>query len=195
MDGTIRDVQHLIMLSILAAQSADESASFAPGDRHRLHGATVPQPRRLAPEEPPPLAVRPSASLASVLHGPGSLPEGWKALRVGPGELHQPEARDEGDRPLEVSGIAVLDDLLELASQGRRQLHRPRERRARGSHERSHRVRAGREPVVSLEAVEKRLLFRSEAHSEKASRGSVGSSVPHAFNTNLTHIYELCLIV
>jgi hypothetical protein len=69
-DGTVRDVQHLIMLSILSAQSADEPASFAPGYRHRFHVATLPRFRRLAPEEPPALAVRPASSLSSVLHGP-----------------------------------------------------------------------------------------------------------------------------
>jgi len=186
-DGTIRDVQHLIMLSILAAQSADESASFAPGDRHRLHVATLPQTRRLAPEEPPPLAVGPASTFSSFLHRPRALAQGREAFRVGPSELRQSEARHEGDRALEVSGVTVLDELLELPAEGRRQLHRPRSGFARGPNERSHRVRAGRESVVPLEVVEQRLLFGAEAHSEESSRGSVGSGVPHAFNTILTH--------
>jgi len=75
-DGTVRDVQHLIMLSVLAAQSADESAPFAPRDRHRLHVATLPQTRELAPEEPPSLAVGPSATLSAVLYRPGALAQG-----------------------------------------------------------------------------------------------------------------------
>jgi hypothetical protein len=66
---------------------------------------------------------------------------------------------------------------------------------ARGPHESSHRVGAGREPVGPLEAVEERLLFGGEAHSKESNRGSVGSGFPHAFNRNLTHIYVLCNLV
>ncbi len=195
MDGTIGHVQHLIMLSILPAQSTNEPAPFAPGDSHRLHIATLPRSRRLAPEEPPPLAVRPASSLSSFLHGPRVLAQGRKPFRVGASELRQPETGDEGDRTLDVPDVTVLDDLLELPPQGRWQLHRAGSGFTRDPHERPHRVRAGREPVVPLEAVEKRLLLGGEAHSEKSSRKSAGSGVPHAYNTNLTDIYVLCNFV
>ncbi len=156
MDGTVRDVQHLIMLSILSAQSADEPAPLAPGDRHRFHVATLPRFRRLAPEEPPTLPVRPPSPLSSVLHVPCAFAQGGKAFRVGPSELRQSETRHEGDRAFEVSGVSVLDKLLELPVQGRWHRHRPSLGFARGPNERSHRVGAGRESVVPLEAVEKR---------------------------------------
>lgn len=195
MDGTVRHVQHLIMLSILPAQSANEPAPFAPGDSHRLHVATLPRSRRLAPEEPPPLAVRPTPSLSSFPHRPRVLAQRREPFRVGPSELRQSEAGDEGDRALDVSGVPVLDDFLELSPQGRWQLHRARLGFARGPHESSHRVGAGREPVGLLEAVEERLLFGGEAHSKESNRGSVGSGFPHAFNRNLTHIYVLCNLV
>ena len=195
MDGTIRHVQHLIMLSILPAQSANEPAPFAPGDSHRLHVAILPRSRRLAPEEPPPLAVRPTPSLSSFLHRPRVLAQRRESFRVGPSELRQSEAGDEGDRALDVSGVPVLDDFLELSPQGRWQFHRARLGFARGPHESSHRVGAGREPVGPLEAVEERLLFGGEAHSKESNRGSVGSGFPHAFNRNLTHIYVLCNLV
>jgi len=99
---------------------------------------------------------------------------------VGPGELRQPKARNEGDCPLEVPGVAVLDDLFELTPQGRGKFHRLRRRGARGPNERPHRVGAGREPVVPLEAVEQRLLLGGQAYSEESSRRSVVSGVPHA---------------
>ena len=188
MDGTVRDMQHLIMLSILSAQSADEPAPFAPGDRHRFHVATHPRFRRLAPEEPPALAVGPSSTLAAILHRPSALAQGRKAFRVGTSELRQPEARHEGDRTLEVSGITVLDELLELPLKGRWHRHRPDRGFARGSNERPHRIGAGREPVIPLEAIEERLFLKREANSKESSRGSFGSGVPHVFYTNLTHI-------
>jgi len=194
-DGTVRDVQHLIMLSILSAQSADEPAPFAPGNRHRFHVATLPRVRKLAPEEPPSLAVRPAATLSSVLHRTCAFAQGRQAFRVGPSELREPETGNEGDRTLEVAGVSVLDKLLELPLQGRWHRHRSRLGFARGPDEQSHRVGAGREPMVPLEAVEERLLLGRQAHSEKSSRGSVDSGVPHAFNTNLTHIYVLCSFV
>ena len=114
---------------------------------------------------------------------------------MGPGELRQPETDDEGDRALDVPGVPVLDDLLELPAQGRWQLHRTRLRFARDPHESSNRVGAGREPVGPLKAVEERLLLGGEAHSKESSRGRVGSGVPHAYNTNLTDIYKLCNFV
>ena len=116
MDGTVRDVQHLIMLRVLSAQSADESAPFAPGDRHRLHVATVPPARKLAPEEPPTLPVRPLSSLSSVIHRARAFAQRGKALRVGSSELREPETGREGDRALDVSGVAVLNDLFEFSA-------------------------------------------------------------------------------
>ena len=191
MDGTVRDVQHLIMLRVLSAQSADEPAPLAPGDRHRFHVATHPRFRRLAPEEPPPLAVRPLSSLSAILHRPRAFAQRGKALRMGPSELREPETGREGHRTLEVSGVAVLDQLFELSLESRWHRHRFRSGFARRSHEGAHRVGAGREPVVPPKAVEKRLFLGGEAYSEKSSRGGVGSGVPHAFNRNLTYIYTL----
>ena len=64
MDGAERDVEHLIMLGVLTAQSADEPAPLAPAYRHGVHGATVPNSRGLASEESPPLPVRAASALA-----------------------------------------------------------------------------------------------------------------------------------
>lgn len=147
------------------------------------------------PEEPPPLAVGPAPSLSSFLHRPRVVAQRRKPFRVGPSELRQSETGNEGDRALEVPGVSVLDDLLELPPQGRWQLHRPRLGFARDPHERSYRIGAGREPVGPLELVEERLLLGGEAHSKESSRGRVGSGVPHVFNTNLTDIYVLCNFV
>ena len=159
MDGTVRDVQHLIMLGVLSAQSADEPAPFAPSNRHRLHVATFPFFRELAPEEPPPLSVGPSSSVSSFLHRPCAFAQSRKSLRVGSSELRQSETGHQGDRTVEVSGVAVLDQLFEFPEQSRWHRHRPRLGFARGPDERSHRIGAGREPAVPLKAVEERLLL------------------------------------
>jgi hypothetical protein len=86
-DGTERDVQHLIMLRVLSAQSADKPAPFAPGDPHRFHVATRPRSRKLSPEEPPTLPVRPSPSLASLARRPCAIAQGGDVFGVGASQL------------------------------------------------------------------------------------------------------------
>ena len=83
MDGTERDVQHLIMLSVLSAQSADEPAPFAPRNPHRFHVAILPQSRKLAPEEPPTLPCRPASTLASLVRRPRTIAQRRHMFRVG----------------------------------------------------------------------------------------------------------------
>jgi hypothetical protein len=56
-DGAERDMQHLIMLGVLTAQSADKPAPFAPRDPHRFHVATTLYLGDLRPEESPSLTV------------------------------------------------------------------------------------------------------------------------------------------
>ena len=74
MDGTERDVQHLIMLGVLTAQSADESASLTPRhDTERFHFATPIFPGDLALEESPTLSVPPAPRVGSVRLVPGVL--------------------------------------------------------------------------------------------------------------------------
>lgn len=74
MDGAERDVEHLIMLGVLTAQSADESASLTPRyDAERFHFATPNFPGNLALEESPPLSVPPSTRAGPVRLVPGVL--------------------------------------------------------------------------------------------------------------------------
>ncbi len=74
MDGTERDVQHLIMLGVLTAQSADKSASLTPRyDTERFHFDTPIFPGDLALEESPTLSVPPSARAGPLRLVPGVL--------------------------------------------------------------------------------------------------------------------------
>jgi hypothetical protein len=53
-DWAERDMQHLIMLGVLTAQSANKPAPFAPGDPHLFHVATHPVSRTYGPRSPRP---------------------------------------------------------------------------------------------------------------------------------------------
>ena len=179
MDGTIRDVQHLIMLGVLTAQSTDESAAFAPGDPHRLHDATLPPIRELAPEEPPPLPIRSPTTGPALRGGPGPLTKGRYVLGVRAGELPDTEGEDERRSALHVPSVPVLDEFLELVPQGRWDLDRRGGCFHRSAHEGPDRVRTSPEFVVRSKLFEVRLLLGREADTEEVGRGSFGSSGPH----------------
>jgi len=178
-DGTVRDVKHLIMLRVLSAQSADESAPLAPGDRHRFHVATLPRSQRLASKEPPTLPVRPSAPRPSLVRRPRVLAQGRHVLDVGASQLPDAQGQHEHHRAGHIVGISVLDQLLELISQGCGELGRRSARFGPSAHERTHRLGTVRELVVRSELLEERLLLSGETHAEKVGRGSIGSSGPH----------------
>lgn len=84
MDWAERDVQHLIMLGVLTAQSADEPTPLAPRDPHRLHFANQPCVGDLSPEESPTLAIRPTPVPAPFGRGPCALAQGRHPFGVGP---------------------------------------------------------------------------------------------------------------
>jgi hypothetical protein len=179
MDGTVRYVQHLIMLGVLSAQSANEPAPRAPSLPYCLHFATQPLCEGLAPEEPPTLAIRPSSALASAGRGARVLAQRRQPFRVDPSELPEPKGQDKCHRTVEIPGVAVLDDLLEFVPQRRRNAD-VRGACIRGpAHQRPHRFRAIAEIVRRSELFEERLFFQGEAHTKKTGRGSVGSSSSH----------------
>ena len=101
-------------------------------------------------------------------------------FRVDPPDLPQPERQDERHRAVEISGVAVLDELLELVPER----HGDTDVRGvcirRPAHQRPDRLGAVRKFVVRPELFEERLFLEGEAHSEKSSRGSVGPSSSHA---------------
>src|SRR5208282_2693653 len=113
-DWAERDVQHLIMLGVLTAQSANESTPLAPGDTHLFHVATAPCVEDLWPEESPSLTVR-SASVPPPFGGrPRAIAQGQHPFGVGPGKLPEPEGQDGRESAIQIPSIAVLDDLLQL---------------------------------------------------------------------------------
>jgi hypothetical protein len=183
------------MLRVLSAQSADEPAPLAPGDPHRLHFATLPRSRGLAPEEPPTLSIRPTSSVAPVPARSRMLAQGPPRIGVGSTELPEPERRDQREGAGHVPGVAVLDQLLELGADRRGQLGLRTGGRTGPPEELSHRVRPARELVVVPKPIEERRFFGGEAHSEEAGRGSRRSGGSHAFYTNLTSISKLCGLV
>ena len=179
MDGTIGDVQHLIMLGVLTAQSTDESAAFAPGDSHRLHVATLSPIRELAPEEPPPLPVRSPTTCPALRGRTGPLSQGRYVLGVRAGQLPNTEGEDERRGAIHVPGVSVLDEFFELAPQGRRDLDRGGGGFHRSAYQGPDRVGTSPELVVRSELFEVRLLLGREANTEEVGRGSFGSSGPH----------------
>jgi hypothetical protein len=86
-DWAERDVQHLIMLGVLTAQSANKSAPFAPRDPHLFHVATLPYVRDLWPEESPSLAVRPASVPSPIGRRPRVFAQGRHPFGVGPRKL------------------------------------------------------------------------------------------------------------
>ncbi len=180
MDGTVRNVQHLIMLGVLSAQSADEPAAFAPRDPHRLHVATLPQRGSLAPEEPPTLAVRPPSVRPPTVHRPCAIAQGRNVFGVRSGQLPDAQGEDERDRALQIVGISVLHELLEFPPKRRGQLDRGFGRRGRATNERPNRLGLRRELVLGSVPLEERLFLGRKAHSEKVGRGSWGLGGPHA---------------
>jgi hypothetical protein len=183
MDWAERDVQHLIMLGVLTAQSADEPAPLAPRNPHRLHFANQPCVEDLAPEESPSLAVRPASVPPPLGRRPRSIAQRRHPFGVGPRKLPEPDVQDDGNRAVQVSSIAVLDDLLQFRSEGGREFDRVDGSTARAPDQRPYRIRAVRKFVRCSELFEERLFLSAEAHAEKVGRGSCGPSIPHAFNT------------
>jgi hypothetical protein len=138
MDWAERDVQHLIMLGVLTAQSANKSTPLAPRNPHRLHFANQPCVGDLAPEESPTLAVR-SASVPTSFGGrPRALAQRRHPFDVGPGKLPEPEIQDDRQSAVQIPSIAVLDDLLQFRAQSRGELDRGRGGTARASDEAPH---------------------------------------------------------
>ncbi len=179
MYGTERDVQHLIMLGVLSAQSANESTPLAPRLPYCLHVATQPRVEGLAPEEPPTLAIRPSTSLPPPGRGARVLAQRRQPFRVDPPDLPEPKGQDQRHRAVEILGISVLDQLLEFVPQRRRNADIVGTSIRRPAHQRPDRFRAIGEFVRRPELFEERLFFQGEAHAEKSSRGSVGPSSSH----------------
>jgi hypothetical protein len=177
--GTIRNVQHLIMLGVLTAQSADEPAPRAPRLPYCLHFATQPQSEGLAPEEPPTLAIRPSPTLASSGGRACVVAHRCEPFAVDPPDLPQPEGQEQRHRAVEIPSVAVLDELFEFVPQSRGNAHVRRASIRRSAYQRPDRFGAIREFVRRSELFEERLFFQGEAHSEKTSRGSVGPSSSH----------------
>ncbi len=189
MDWAERDVQHLIMLGVLTAQSANKSTPLAPRNPHRLHFANQPCVRDLSPEESPTLAVRP-ASVPPPLGGrPRSLAQCRHPFDVGPCKLPEPKIQDDRDGAVQIPSIAVLDDLFQFRAQSRGELDRSSGDTARASDERPHRLRAVRQVVRGSELFEERLFLNAKAHTEKVRCGSCGPSIPHGLNDKLTSIY------
>jgi hypothetical protein len=173
-------MQHLIMLGVLSAQSADEPTPRAPRLPYRLHFATQPRVEGLAPEEPSTLAIRSSPTLAASGRGARVLAQRRQPFRVDPPDLPQSERQDQRHRAVEIPGISVLDELLEFVTQRSRNADVGRASLRRPTHQRPDRFGAIREFVLRSEPFEERLFFQGEAHAEKSSRGSVGSSGSHA---------------
>jgi hypothetical protein len=167
------------MLRVLTAQSANEAASFAPGDAHRSYGCCHPLSRGLAPEEPPPLPIRPSSALAPVARRARVVPQRRHAFGVSPGQLHDPRVDGERERAVKIRGVSFLDQLLEFAPQGRREFGAGRPFFHGLPDEGAHRVGAVRELASLTVLVEQALFLGRQAHSEETSRGSVGPGVPH----------------
>jgi hypothetical protein len=153
-DRTVGDVQDLIMLGVLSAQSADESTAFAPGDPHRLHVATLPRWRELTPEEPPTLPVHPAPAVPPPARRARMLAQRRNVFGVRASQLPDPEGQDERDRAPQIPGISVLDEFLELVPKRRWDLDRGRKGLHPAANERPHRVRPRREFVVRSEPLE-----------------------------------------
>jgi len=117
MDWAERDVQHLIMLGVLTAQSTDKPAPLAPGDSHLFHVATLPTVGDLRPEESPPLAVRPAPVPAPFGRRPRSIAQRRHPFGVGPCKLPEPESQDDRERAVQIPSVAVLDELLQFRAE------------------------------------------------------------------------------
>lgn len=142
------------MLRVLTAQAADEAASLTPGDPHRSYVRCHPLSRGLPPEEPPPLPVRSSSALASLARRTRVVPQRRQPLRVGPGQLRDPGVNGERERAVQVRGVSLLDQLLELVAEHRGELRPLGGRLRRLAHESAHRIGATRELARSAELVE-----------------------------------------
>ena len=96
------------------------------------------------------------------------------------GKLTDPKGQDERDGAVQIPGISVLDELLELALQGRRDLDRGGGCFHRLTYEGPDRIGARPEFVVRSEPFEVRLFLGGEAHTEEMGRRSYGSSGSHS---------------
>jgi hypothetical protein len=139
MDWAERDVQHLIMLGVLTAQSANKSTPLAPRNPHRLHFANQPCVGDLLPEESPTLAVRPAPVPSPLGRRACAFAQRRHPFRVGPCELPDPEIQDDRDRAVQIAGVAVLDDFFQFRTQSGRKFDRSRGDTARASDEPPHR--------------------------------------------------------
>ena len=95
------------------------------------------------------------------------------------GKLPDAKGQDERSSAVHVPCISVLDELLELAPQRRRDLDRGGGGFPGSAQEGPDRVGARPEFVVRSELFEVRLLLGGEANTEEVGRESIGSSGPH----------------
>ena len=142
------------MLRVLTAQAADEAAAFTPGNPYRADRGCHPSSRGLAPEEPPPLPVRSSSVLTPFGRRARVGSQRGQSLGVGPGQLDDPRVDGERERAVEVRGVSLFDQFLELVPQRRGELGDGRPLEGRLPDEGADRVRAGRELSPLTELVE-----------------------------------------
>ncbi len=173
-------MQHLIMLRVLTAQPADESTSFAPRNAQRFHVCNLPFDRRLAPEESPPLAIRPFSDAATIGHVARVGPHLFPRVPVEPGDLGQPELQGDREGLLWVPGIPELDQLREFFGQSRRKLGGTYAGLRSFVHERADRVRCGREAAHPPKLFEPSVLLEREAHPQESGRTAGPFGVSHA---------------
>ena len=158
------------MLGVLTAQSAVEPAPLAPADPHRIHGATVPRLRELAPEELPTLLVRPTAPVPAGAQLARAATELGKPVAVVRDQLPQPDLERVLDRARDRREVAVLDELLELRAARGRELDDRRTLGRRLPEEGANGVRPALEAPLGNEPFEPLVLLGGETDAEKAAR-------------------------
>jgi len=155
------------MLGVLTAQSADEPAPLAPGDRHRIH-CNLPLVRELAPEELPTLPSRPTPPVAAVAELARVASELLETVAMVRDQFAEPRLERVLDRAFDRREVSVLDELLELPKPGRRQFRRPALRRGRVPQEGADRLGSVRQLALASETLEVGLLLGAETHPEEA---------------------------
>ncbi len=180
MDGAVGDVQHLIMLRVLSAQSADQSAPFAPRNPHRFHLGSI--PCGLSTKEAAALPIRTLSDRTSLRAGPGLSAQGRQSLRVDPAEFRKPEGecQHQGTRP--VCGVPVLHDLVELGLEGDRQRTDRRWALQSFGHQLTHHFRAAGQMAALLELTQRLQFLGGESNPEEPTRRGLSQGGSHAFN-------------
>ena len=161
------------MLGVLTAQSADEPAPLAPADPHRVHDATVPRTRELAPEELPTLPVRAASSVAALAELAGVAAKLRESLAVVGDQFRKQDLEGVlhggGDR----REVAVLDELFELPQAGGGELDGPGALLVRFPQEAADGLRAVGEVPAGSVPLEPALLLGAESNPEDSIRRRV----------------------